>query len=378
MRYKTLATCSSVLLLAVAVACSKNAETPVSPTGAQPGVVDAGPNGETLKATAPTPQSPINNAQPDVLVLTSGKASGTFDQSLVGSYQYEFQIMSGNTVVCTATVPGGSGSSVSWTPTCILTFDAPHTWRVRATLPSAGAVGPWSSDATFRSPVGGYIRGNEIFDPLYNGRSVGQLVGAQFIPNVGVRLNGHDSRITYVLPENLQTGEISVMVTGIDEGNPGDKTKVFSMQEGFDDLTTNDYRMTAEKRGRSYTDPGATTWRIIMGEADDHDRIIDGDRFVPPAGYSDERWYFWRFTWQSPGRAELTVRQDGPNGNVIYQTSRGTGGYLYRPVPHVIHLGATVGRAGPIAASIPGAIYKHLWVSGRPRPVFPNILERPE
>jgi len=41
-------------------------------------------------------------------------------------------------------------------------------------------------------------------------------------------------------------------------------------------------------------------------------------------------------------------------------------------VPHVIHLGAPVGRAGPNDASIPGAIYKNVWVSSRPRPKFPN------
>ena len=58
-------------------------------------------------------------------------------------------------VVCTATVGGGSGSSVSWTPSCTLDFDAPHTWRVRATYPPQGAFGPWSSTASFRSPAGG-------------------------------------------------------------------------------------------------------------------------------------------------------------------------------------------------------------------------------
>ena len=61
----------------------------------------------------------------------------------------------------------------------------------------------------------------------------------------------------------LQAGEISVMVTGADEGNPGDKTKIMSMQEGGGDITTNDYRFTFEKRGRNYVTPGAVTFRII-------------------------------------------------------------------------------------------------------------------
>ena len=372
MQYNKIAACASAVVLALAVACSKNSEAPISPSGAQPGVTDAGPNGETLKATAPTPQSPVNNAQPDQLVLTSGKSTGTFDQSLASAYSYEFQIRSGNTVACTATVPGGTGSTVSWTPSCILEFDQPYTWRIRAVHQGAfTSFGPWSADATFRSPAGGYIRGNELFDPLNNGRTVGQRFGAVFVQGQGIELLGHDSRVSYELPQNLQSGEFSLMVTGIDEGSPGDKTKVMSMQEGGGDITTNDYRVTIEKRGRAYITPGAVQFRIIMGDSrEEFHRIFDSARV--PISMSDERWYFWKFTWQSPGRAALEVREDGPRGRVLYADSRGTGGFLYRPVPHVIHLGAPVGRAGPIDASIPGAIYKNVWVSSRPRPAFPG------
>ena len=37
----------------------------------------------------------------------------------------------------------------------------------------------------------------------------------QFISGVGARLNGADSRITYQFDQPLQTGEFSLMVTGI-------------------------------------------------------------------------------------------------------------------------------------------------------------------
>ena len=48
-----------------------------------------------------------------------------------------------------------------------------------------------------------------------------------------------------------------MMILNGDEGNPGDKSKVFSMQEGPDvnDITTDDYRMTVELRGRNYGAP---------------------------------------------------------------------------------------------------------------------------
>ena len=370
MQHKKLIACAAAALLAGAAACSKNSDTPVSPSAAQVGTSDAGPNGETLKATAPSPQSPVNNAQPDQLVLTAAKSTGLFDQSLVPAYSYEFQIMNAaGATVCSATVGGGSGSAVSWTPpgTCTLAFDAPHTWRTRATY--QGANGPWSSTASFRSPAGGYIRAQEIFDPLYNGQTVGQAIGTTFIAGTGLRFNGHDSRVSYRLPQTLEAGEMSVMVLGADEGSPGDKTKIMSMQEGTGDITANDYRMTVEKRGRSYVIPGAVQFRIITGDAGEEDSIFDSARIG--LDFNSQRWYFWKFTWRT-GRADLVVREDGPNGRVIYNQGRGTGTHPYRPSEHWVHLGAPVGRAGPIDASIPGAIYKNFWVSANPRPAFPG------
>ena len=368
MQHTKLMACASVVALAVAVACSKNQSSPVSPSAAQPGTTEAAPDGSTLKATAPTPVSPINNAQPDgSLVLIASKAQGKF----VGlTPSYEFEIFRGTTRVYTSGVTGGAGSgpdNVAHAVTAALEFDQQHTWRARAVL--QGAVGPWSSSATFRSPAGGYIRDNELFDPLTNGRTVGNAIGTQFDGSNGLRLLGHTSRVTYELPTNLQQGEFSLMATGYDEGSPGDKTKIMSMQEGYDDLTTNDYRVTIEKRGRAYVTPGAVTWRIIFGEADDHDRIVDG--FRTGVEFTDERWYFWKFTWGT-GRSQLEVREDGPRGRVIYVSSGSERGFRYRPVPHVIHLGAPPGRAGEGDASIPRALYRNVWVSSRPRPAFPG------
>lgn len=369
MHQKSFVLCSATALLAVAVACSKSSPTPVSPAASGALVGEAAADGSTLKVTAPTPQSPVNGAQPQTLTLVAGTSTAQFGGASP-VLTYEFQVLtSGGTVIpaCTTTV-SPSGGTVTANPACTIEFDVNHRWRTRARL--GNAFGPWSAESTFRSPVGGYINGNEIYDPLYNGITVGAARNITFVPGVGARFNGHDSKITFQLNPNLQAGEMSVMVTGIDEGNPGDKTKIFSMQEGNGgDITDNDYRMTVEKRGRDYETPGATTWRINVGDKDDHDRIIDGTRLG--VGYSDERWYFWKFTWGN-NQAQLIVREDGPNGRVIYNTAADLNGFAYRPVPHFVHIGTNVGRAGPIDASIPGAIYKNFWVSSRPRPTFPN------
>ncbi len=81
-----------------------------------------------------------------------------------------------------------------------------------------------------------------------------------FVPGVGLRFFSQESYIDYVLPQTLNEGEFSMIVTGMDENTDGDKTKLFSMGEGFSDIVTNNRRMTVEKRG----DPaGVVAWRFI-------------------------------------------------------------------------------------------------------------------
>lgn len=365
MQYKTLVLCASAAALAATLACSKNPEAPIAPSSSQPGAADAAADGSTLKVTAPTPQSPTNNAQPDTLVLTTGRATATFGATTPMSYEFEIKNSAGANACAPTIVDGGSGASVSYTPNCTLQFDQPYTWRVRAAV--GNGRGPWSAAANFRSPSGGYIRDNEVFDPLTNGRTAGDISGpVQFIPE-GIRLVDHSSYVTYRLPVNLQQGEVSMMVLNADEGNPGDKSKIFSMQEGpnVDDITTDDYRMTAELRGRSYGAPGSVTFRIIPGDGEPQ----DGNRIQ--LNFNSSRWYFWKFSWET-NFARLQVKEDGPNGRTIYESSVGGWSHPYRPDPHYIHLGSPAGRAGALDATMPGIIIKNVWASSRPRPVFPG------
>lgn len=358
--------CGVAAIVAAALACSKSAPNPASPSAPTSVVSDAAADGSTLKATAPTAVSPVNGAQPDTLALTINKSTGKFDSSVVLTYEFEIKNAGGTTVCNSGTVAGGSGATVTYTPTCSLEFDTPHTWRARATY--AGSVGPWSSAASFRTPSGGYIRDNEVFDPLTNGKTVGDIRGpVQFIAGQGAKLVGHESHIRYRIPVNLQAGEFSMMILGADEGTEGDKSKVFSMQEGPDenDITDDDYRMTAELRGRNYAAPGSVTYRIIAGDGVSR----DGARIQ--LNFDSSRWYFWKFSWRT-GSATLEVRRDSEAGAVIYSSTVGTGSHPYRPDPHYLYLGAPAGRAGLMDATLPGGIYKNVWASSRPRPAFPN------
>jgi hypothetical protein len=347
-------------VLGLALACSKSTPNPTSPSSAVQPESEAAPDGTTLKVPAPNATSPTGGGQvQDPTTLTASTVTPKYGSAAL---TYRFEVRSGSTVVASGTAVG-SGSSVSFAPAA-LASDTNFTWRVRAE--SQGAFGPWSGDASFRSPVGAFLRGNEIRDPLTIGRTVGVPVGSTRFTAQGLQLMSQDSHVRYNLPQTLEAGEFSLMVTGFDEGSPGDKTKIMSMQEGTGDITANDYRFTAEKRGAQYFLPGATQFRIITGGGEEN--IHDGPRIG--VAYSDERWYFWKFTWGA-NFAQLDVREDSETGRVIYSSRVGTH-RAYRPVPHVVYLGAPVGRAGPIDASVPGAIFKNVHVGPGPRPNFPQ------
>jgi hypothetical protein len=351
---------TATAVLGVAVACSKSTPNPTSPSSSTPSETEAAPDGSTLKVPAPTTTSPTGGGQvDDPLVLVASTVTPKYGSVAL---TYRFEVRSGSTVVASGTA-AGSGSSVSFTPTGVPS-DTNFTWRVRAE--AQGAFGPWSSDASFRSPVGAFMRGNEIRDPLTIGRTVGTRVGSTRFTAQGLQVMTQDSHVRYELPQTLEAGEFSVMVTGFDEGTPGDKSKIMSMMEGDGDITTNDYRFTVEKRGSNYFLPGATTFRIIVSGGEHN--IHDSRRL--PVSYSDELWYFWKATW-GPNFAQVDVREHSETGKLIYSERVNTH-RAYRPVPHRVFLGAPVGRAGAIDASVPGAIYKNLHVGPGPRPNFPN------
>ena len=358
--------CTAAGALALALGCGKSSQAPTSPSNATGGDSSAAADGSTLKATAPTPVSPVNGTQPDSLVLVATKSQGKFADVPLS---YQFQIRSGSAVVFDSQVVPGVGNGpdqVQYTPSVALQADETFTWRVRAAY--QGAVGPWSSDATFKAPAGGYIRGNELFDPLTAGRTVGQLVGGATLTADGVYLPEHESHVTYVLQQTLTAGEFSMMIKGIDPAQMrGAKSKAFSMQEGFGDITTNDYRATIDLRGRAYASPGQVRFRFITGDAGD--RVFDG----PPVntGWNPNQWYFWRFSWQT-GQAVLEVRENDENGPTKLRISTGTGSHEYRPTPHVLYLGQPIGRGGDDDATVTGITIKNVWASGNPRPAFPK------
>jgi hypothetical protein len=330
-----------------------------------PEVVAANSDGSTLKATPPSPQSPVGGEKVSgLLTLVAGNASLTHSPvgSLPLSYVFEVLNPSGAVVYRSSVLPAGSGTTSHTVTSSQIEGEKPYSWRARAEY--EGIAGPWSAAANFIAPAStGYIRGNELYDPLINGQSIGTLHGpVTFIPGVGVKLESQLAYISYELDATLFEGEFSILVTNLHTNTEGGKTKLMAMGEGYADIVTNEYRMTVEKRGEP---PGIVAWRFIA--RDDQIDTEGAEReFVR---FDETQTYLWRATWRN-NWFNVEIKEGGANGTTIYDKGKQWQGRGYEPDPHVIYVGAPVGRSGAEGASVDGVIVRQVWVSGRERPEF--------
>jgi hypothetical protein len=258
-------------------------------------------------------------------------------------------------------------SSPSFKVSAVLSFKKRQTWRARAE--AQGLVGPWSAMASFISAEGGYIRGNEAFDPLYNGITVAERIGqTTFVPNVGIRVDNTNSYVKYAIPQTITSGEFSVEVLGLAPNAPGGKLKVMSMSSAFPDFTTDPYRFDIQYRGSSGSPPNAITFRALYGSADDTSVRYEPDTATRNSSVfilNPSTAYLWKVTWGSEARVQ--VYEGGIGGRLIYNVGVNSPRGSYNPVPQFAYLGAPPQRSGE-DASIPGTIYRNVWVGARPRP----------
>jgi hypothetical protein len=362
---KRLVLICSIAMVGVSLACSDGGRSAMTPAVLGPS--ELGPDGATLKIDAPSPTGPGNGTQVQGNpTLSWGGVNGKFKTFSV-TYQVELRHANGS--VQTLGPTGNTSISAA-----NLAFDTNYTWKVRVFLSSA-QFGPWSNTMNFRTQPGQYLNGNpEILDPLKNGSTVGQIIGfTTFVPGVGLRLENQQSYVAYSLPTHLQDGEFSFMATNVDEGNPGDKSKVMSMGEGCHvDVTDNDYRNTLEVRGRDYQgSPGTVSFRIITGDADEHaGRIKDIPRSLP--GWTRTENYFFKIWWKTTSvhEAGFEIRRGSPTGPLHDEGEIGTSGHPYRPAPHCVYLGAPPSRGGPGNQTHAGMTVWDVWFSRNPRPAF--------
>jgi hypothetical protein len=356
--------CAYALL---AAACGGD-KTPTTPT----------PVAATL--TTPTLESPVKDAQLDTLrpVLTVRNATA----SQAGTRTYEFQVADNTSFTAATTsniagfaatvsktgVPEGADGKTGFTPDTDLQPTTLFYWRARAV--QGTAMSAWSETGTFRSKLVGFLRAGELYDPLIFEETVGELVGpTTFIKGRGVQLTTGQSYVKYLLPQTISDGVFSMDVEGLRGNAPGDKAKVFGMQEGQSDFVTNRYRIDIQYRGTTGSPPNAIQWRVLYGSATDL-----SVRYEPDTAKRNASVYFlnpstvynWTASWGSSFR--LVVKEGGVNGSTLYDYGLPTPKGQYAPNPHYAYLGAPTGRSGTESASIAGTIYSNVWLSNRPRP----------
>lgn len=361
----------AVAVLAGASACSDNSSpsSPSSPASNTP---------PTL--TKPTPDSPADGAQLDTKRPTLTVNNGTSNQSSTPK-TYEFQISDNSTFAASGsfnayfatTVSGkgvaeGTGGKTSFTPTEDLQPTTRFYWRARLVQGSTNSE--WSEARSFKTKLEGYNRPGELYDPLIHGETVGERVGqTTFILGKGIRIDNNSSMIRYLLPQTVNTGEFSMDVEGLYANAPGDKGKVFSMQEGTSNFTDNKYRVDIQYRGSSGFPPNAITFRALYGSATDLSVRYEPDtqtRFNSVRSLNPATKYHWKATWGSEFR--VVVLEGGVTGNAIYNVGVPSLKGSYSPSPHYAYLGSPVATSGVESASIAGAIYSDVWLSNKPRP----------
>ena len=141
--YGSIVRIAAAALAAASCAACSSSSTPLSPASTAPVTVpDA-----SLKASAPTVQSPVNDARSASLTSTTLVAGAATPQYATLTLQYRFQVFNdANALV----VDSGLMANPTFTITTTLTPLKRYTWRVRAEY--QGAAGPWSSAGSFTTP----------------------------------------------------------------------------------------------------------------------------------------------------------------------------------------------------------------------------------
>lgn len=335
----------AVCAIAVGVyACNAKPATPVAPTPSD----NAASDGSTLKASAPSIQSPNNNekVQSSVVTLRAGAATLQYESATPVKLQYRFQVLRGTTVVDNALVDG-----TTYDVQATLADDTAHTWRVRAEAQGEG--GPWSSNGTFvtRDPA-------LVVDPLTNGRTVGGQIGGQFVPGGWQSLSPRDG-INYDIP-TCEDCTVEFDITNISEAEGvavGNDLKFLSMASagdfsGFDAFRDSPWKMQLIQRADGDGTGLEIVWR--NGEADPDGNPGDHRIKMTCCGpdFKDSSVFHFVVRW-SPSGYNVSVGTNG--GGQVEYLADGFGGIPYAPPNHRVQLGCT-----PRGESFPNAIYRNV------------------
>jgi hypothetical protein len=333
----------------------------------------AAPTVASTSKLAPTPAAPANGDPVPTFRPTVAVRNVTSDGA--GAKTYEFQIADASdfsTVIArqAAVAEDGSGTT-SYTPDFDLQTTTRFYWRSRVT--QGTTISDWSPTQNFTTPVMGYNRPGELYDPLVYGATVGVPVGSTtFIPGKGIRLNDGNSWVQYQLASPISSGEFSMEIEGLRPNGPGPKLKVFSMSDGTGDVFRSSYLLVAQYRGSNGNPDNSIAYKALLGDPFFKLEPDFGARLAGVMSLDPAKAYFWKGTW---GNFFRLLVQDGVGGPTLYEhgvrvsdLGVSANAAFYNPTPHFAFLGANNGPFKEEDGSFPGAVYRNVWLSNKPRP----------
>jgi hypothetical protein len=338
-------------VLTVACGDDSNPNTPTSTTTTTSSVAPA--------LTAPVAKSPTGGTEitgfRPVLEVENAKATGN-----VGTVTYHFEISEvadfpeGSRTVVLNSVPQGDGSTSAEVPQD-LQANFLYYWRARAT--NGTITTDYTNVETVRTENRGFLRGNDVYDPLVKGTTLGAQVGGTFVMGEGWRSNGLNDGIRYDVP-TLTNGQIEFDATNFDRATDPIERDLKWMCAGdadqwdFVGFRNGPHKAQLEKK----SGPGeeGEIKFVFRIDYDDNEERHPGLRWEPIKVYR------FRVQW-GYGSVQLFVGEVQPNGtaNMEELTSSGYGAN-YDPSPHRLELGCT-----SRGETLPGAIWRNVRI--RPR-----------
>ena len=364
--FVTIVRATTLATLMVMAGCGSSSS-PSSPSSSTISAPSADSPGDSAAATSYRPTLTVKNGS----------------STMTGDHKYEFVISDNSgfasttvttgafvVTVHTTSVPEGSGGSTSFTPDVDLQPATRLYWRARLIVGSQAS--DWSATRSFTTPITGYSRAGELYDPLIYGSTIGTPVGnTTFIQGKGVQLNDQNGYVRYQLAQTLDSGEFSMEVEGLHANGPGGKLKIFSMMDGTGDLYRSNFLLNAQYRGIPGNPDNCIAFKALFGDPFFKLEPDAGTRAAAVMALDPAKGYFWKGTWSNEFRL---VVQDGIGGPVLYNVGISIASLgnpipaVYNPSPHYAYLGANNGPYGEEDGSFPGAIYRNVWVGRGPRP----------
>jgi hypothetical protein len=324
---------------------SGNAGTPSAPPPSSSGIPAV--NGLTAPSIAsPLPGNSFTDPQPTLAVRNAtGDAAPSYDFQVANDDAFQ------SVVAQISGIPQGGDGTTSWRVAPPL-LPQRYYWRSRAV--GALGPGPYSPISDFfitttgASPAPTPAGPGEIFDPLTNGTSVGEVRGGRFVSG-GWQVTSRGDFLRYVVP-TIESGYVEWENVGLAPRNPAhDLYTLFGMWDpSRGDYRENPYRVHVRKLDTQGHNPPYLRLRFISG-GEEHNEGFDFLQWNPSQTYR------FRVEWGPGGGGnEARVLLDG---RVVIRTGYGP---AYRPRDHWIEMGVE-----ERAESIVGTIYKNVRIGRR-------------